>query len=519
MARRLSFAIAQPITIVGWFISSILLIALVVAATYSLKLPGQDRALTQAFYYAIIASGLYFLIAALMCVTVYGAYKGHYPQEFKLTMSQRTLMLQTISFMVYMVGGAAVFYRVEGWQFLDCVYFTNYTLLTVGIGDYAPQTHTGRALLFPYAIGGIVILGLVVGSIRSLVLERGKKKLGSRIIEKKRVALLKQMHKKDQHKKLTPIESEQQAAELGMTERERRKFEFELMRQIQDHASQWQKWNALFISGSAWLVLWLVGAVVFWKAEHAQEWSYFGALYFAYTSLLTIGYGDYKNFSNSGKPAFVFWSLLAVPTLTIVISHMGDTVVKSIRDLTDYLGQFTVLPGENPTKQRAKQILTSTTRPFRGKQGREQIMNEPPGLLGEKEDDNTQHTDGHQAMENVADRLASDVEKEELTAASEAVQRGDEIGKEAHEYHYQLIREFRNVMKHLDENPPRRYTYEEWAWFLKLMGEDEDNHASHRKPPIEVRNDYRGGKMPDMQMGCMDDRVQEKKGWSWLGNR
>lgn len=516
MARRLSFSIAQPITIVGWFISSFLLIALVVTATYSLKLPGQDRALTQAFYYAIIAAGLYFIIATLMCVTVYGAYKGHYTQEFKLTMSQRTLMLQTVSFMVYMLAGAAVFYRVEGWQYLDSVYFTNYTLLTVGIGDYAPQTHLGRALLFPYAIGGIVILGLVVGSIRSLVLERGKKKLGSRMIEKKRVQLLKKMYKKGQHHKLTPISSDEMANELGMTERERRKFEFELMRQIQDHASQRQKWNALFISGSAWLVLWLVGAVVFWKAEHAQEWSYFGAVYFAYTSLLTIGYGDYKNFSNSGKPAFVFWSLLAVPTLTIVISNMGDTIVKAIRDLTNYLGEFTILPGENPTKQRAKQLLTSVSSRLGKDEPRERMMDEPPGMLGEKEE---QGNEGPSREAIATDRLAGAVEEDEIEAAGEAERRGDEVSKDAHEYHYQLIREFRNVMQHLNETPPRRYTYEEWAWFLKLMGEDEDNQTSHRKAPINVRGSGEAKGEPDMQQGTTDDKEREKLQWSWLGNR
>lgn len=514
MARRLSFAIAQPITIVGWFISSILLIALVFAASFGLALPGEDRALTQAFYYAVIAAGLYFIIAALMCVTVYGAYKGHYPQEFKLTMSQRTLMLQTISFMVYMLLGSLVFYKLEGWQYLDAVYFVNYTLLTVGIGSYAPQTHSGRSFLFPYAIGGIVILGLVVGSIRSLVLERGKKKMGSRMMEKKRIQLIKKMQKKGQHQKLTPIGSDEQADELGMTERERRKFEFELMRQIQDQASTRQKWNALFISGSAWMVLWFVGAVVFWKAEHQQEWSYFGALYFAYTSLLTIGYGDYKNFSNSGKPAFVFWSLLAVPTLTIVISNMGDTVVKGIRDLTDYLGEFTILPGENPTRQRAKVLFKSATSKFGRDQGKDDMMDQPPGMLGEKEG---QDQEGPNRETLATDRMAGEIEKEELEEATEAEKRGDQVAKEAHEYHYQLIREFRNVLKHLGETPPRRYTYEEWAWFLKLMGENEDNPSSHRKAPIHPRSEKRG--QPDMQQGTTDDSEQGKRQWSWIGNR
>jgi len=51
MARRLPFSIAQPITIVGWYISSFLLIGLLVAASHGLELPpGQDRALTQVRY-------------------------------------------------------------------------------------------------------------------------------------------------------------------------------------------------------------------------------------------------------------------------------------------------------------------------------------------------------------------------------------------------------------------------------------------------------------------------------------
>lgn len=86
--------------------------------------------------------------------------------------------------------------------------------------------------------------------------------------------------------------------------------------------------------------------MVFYAAEKNQQWSYFQSLYFAYTSLLTIGYGDFQPISNSGKPFFVFWSLLAVPTLTILISDMGETVVKAIKEATIWLGEITVLPNE-----------------------------------------------------------------------------------------------------------------------------------------------------------------------------
>ena len=499
MARRLSFPISQPITIIGWYIASILLIALVATSAHTLKVPGENRALTQAFYYAIIAAILYFLIASLMCVTVYGAYRGHYPKEFRLSPSQRTLMLQTISFMVYMVGGGAVYAKIEGWNFLDAVFFANYTLLTVGIGYYAPLTHLGRGLLFPYAIGGIIILGLVVGSIRSLVLERGKKKLGSRMVEKKRQALLKDMLRKDDMKKLDPLTGNSHRTKSGLTERERRREEFLLMREIQERASVRQKWTALVISGSAWFVLWFVGAVVFWKAEHEQEWSYFQSLYFAYVSLLTIGYGDFKLFSNSGKPFFVFWSLLAVPTLTILISNMGDTIVKVVRDLTIYLGEFTLLPGDVGIRQRLKTLINEIRN--------HTILSSGRTRFSKKE---------HHADEEKAS--ATDNEEHEKSIPVRDVEKsGGDLTKNMHEYHYLLVKELRNIMKHLDENPPRQYSYEEWAWFLKLMGQDEASAKSHRKPPIVV--DKRKDEGPDTQQAQTDENDQSSHPWSWLGNR
>jgi potassium channel subfamily K len=286
-------------------------------------------------------------------------------------MSQRTLMLQTISFLVYLLVGSVIYSHIEGWYFLDAVYWADFTLLTVGIGNIAPSTDLGRGLLFPYAIGGIIILGLVIGSIRSLVLERGKAKLGARILEKERERIIRKVQRK-KAALLIPItgkkSKESEHPELdGCTERERREREFNLMRKVQENAAARRRWTALAVSGTTWFFLWFAGAAVFQvhtpsplpshvqqaltdnqaTEANAQQWSYYQGLYFSYTSLLTIGYGDLYPVSNAGKPFFVFWSLLAIPSLTILISNMGDTIVKGIRDLTLWIGTVTVLPSEH----------------------------------------------------------------------------------------------------------------------------------------------------------------------------
>lgn len=371
MAKRVRFVIAQPITIAGFWLASILLIALLAyASTDNFKEPGvEDQALTQAFYYGVFAAGLYQIISYLMCFTVWGAYRGAYSKDFELTVAQRTLMLQTISFLVYLEIGALVYCKIEGWKFLDAVYFMDFTLLTVGIGDYSPATHLGRSLLFPIAVGGIITIGLVVSSIRSLVLERGAEKMSARVTEKTRRRVIAQVTatQKKGHKPKKPFRSLGEDALNGLSEDpvddheeelRRRRTEFQAMRSVQEMAAKEQRYIGLAISIMAFAILWFVGAAVFWQAEKNQNWSYFESLYFAYTSILTIGYGDFYTMSNSGKPFFVFWSLLSVPALTILISNMGDTVVKGVKDVTIWLGEISVLPSTDArTRDRVKKGL------------------------------------------------------------------------------------------------------------------------------------------------------------------
>lgn len=261
MARRVPFKVAQPVTIVGFWLASALLIGLIAVASTNFHAQGvENQALTQAYYYAIFAAGLYQIISYLMCVTVYGAYRGHYSKEFKLTVAQRTLMLQTIAFLVYQLLGALVYSHVEGWKFLDAVYWADFTSLTIGIGaDFVPMTNVGRGLLFPFAMGGIIILGLVVSSIRSLILDRGKKKMAARLTEKTRARLIKEVENIAREKsrlKAHMIGLDKNTAKALATkpgdeevdELDRRQAEFEAMRRVQEKAATERKYLSLTVS-------------------------------------------------------------------------------------------------------------------------------------------------------------------------------------------------------------------------------------------------------------------------------
>ena len=242
MSMRLKFMIAQPISIIGFFLASVFLIidlAVEVSSPNfhlspdSPAFPAASHALSSAFYFAIEAAVIYMIISILLCLTLLGTFLGHYKAEFRLTIAQRTLMLQTMAFVTYLLLGALVFSHVEGWLFLDGVYWADITLLTIGLGsDYHPSTHTGRTLLFFFAIGGIIIIGLVIGSIRTLVLERGKAKMSARMIEKHRLRAVNSVDPAKHRIRISALQTmEFDNSELNKSKR--RHLEFNVMRRVQ----------------------------------------------------------------------------------------------------------------------------------------------------------------------------------------------------------------------------------------------------------------------------------------------
>lgn len=302
-----------------------------------------------------------------------------------------------------------MFSSLEGWSYVDGVYFSDYTLLTIGLGSDFPLKRTvSRALLIPYAAGGILILGLVIGSVRGLFLERGKSEFHGRTIHKERNKILKGLDS-------SKVNSQK---------------EFELMREFQRKADKIGRYWGLGLSFSAFLFLWLVGAMVF---MYCEKWTYFDALYFAFTSLLTIGYGDFIPGKHSfSKPFFVIWSLVAVPSVTILISNMGDTVVGWFNKGTLWLGQRTILP--------ERQVIPESLN---------EKSPESNNQLGER---NLEVLDGDDGPTGQIGR------QEQVRIQMSKI----------------LVKEIAKLAKDINTKPPKLYGWKEWERFLELLGEGGD---------------------------------------------
>ncbi|CAK1360843.1 unnamed protein product [Cercospora beticola] len=503
---------------------------------------------TQGFWYAILAAVSYLICAAGLMVNMLGFWLGHYPHRFTLTDSQRTLILQTMMFSVWLAAGGAIFSAVEygpgtetddesdgttsaKWSFVNALYFSDVTILTVGFGDFYPQSNVGRGLVFPYSVGGIVVLGLMISSITAFVRELGtenvvkghKERTRARTIDRtaKSSLELERMRTADNDRQTAVstvfdagnsslprsprsddgshgaasgdyrrLRSKTAARRATTWAPHRRVFSsrpprlvllraekdrFEAMRRIQRSTSRFKKWYGLLMSVLAFGFLWCIGAVVFWQAEKstANEMTYFKALYFGYVSLLTIGYGDLAPKSNAGRPFFVFWSLIAVPTMTILVGDLSDTIVRQFKQGTSGIADFTVLPQKGIWRQ----LLNRQPRVIAFMQARKERKQ-----LEEGKEEGLPY--GPEPDDEVSQPTIDELASEDTTRAELA---------------HRLARSIKQVSQDVKNGRGKKYTYEEWVEFTRLIrftADKEDNELAEDEDLVEW--DWLGERSPMM---------------------
>jgi hypothetical protein len=68
--------------------------------------------------------------------------------------------------------GTMAYHWMEGWSFLDSMYFCVVSLATVGYGDYTPTTPVSKVFTMVYLVNGIAILVALFDRIRTVRTQR-----------------------------------------------------------------------------------------------------------------------------------------------------------------------------------------------------------------------------------------------------------------------------------------------------------------------------------------------------------
>jgi hypothetical protein len=86
-------------------------------------------------------------------------FRGHHEQELKREKDKvkRKLFYALLLLATIYIIAIELFHYVEGWDWLDSIYFTTSTITTVGYGDITPQTQLGRMITIPLMLVGIAV--------------------------------------------------------------------------------------------------------------------------------------------------------------------------------------------------------------------------------------------------------------------------------------------------------------------------------------------------------------------------
>ncbi|THC92962.1 hypothetical protein EYZ11_007553 [Aspergillus tanneri] len=467
--RIIRYIVALPASIILWSLATAILIGATSSVhIYAGPIP-PNQTYSQAYWYAVIAAVLYFILTVILMINMVGYFLGHYPQYFALTDGQRTLILQTTALGIWLLVGAAVFQKVIGISIAEALYFCDITILTIGFGDVTPKTAAGRGLVFPYAVVGIIILGLVVGSISNIVRDLQDTNVVRKHIERRREATIEhslidedaqkrsnatpdasQIAYRPKHTRKNPVISKVTAFYRGSLGRPKtivmkeEKDRFNAMRDIQYETALFSRWYHLILSLIAFGLLWACGALVFWAME--KEISYFEALYFGFVSLLTIGYGDVAPTTNAAKPFFVVWSIIAIPTMTSLISEMSNTIVSVFKHGTSQVADWTVLPHYGKYKAFWRKFPPIHAYLEKREENKRIAQGFPVGL-----DNGEEGPDGESGPARSIEELTSDL----LSSDFELAQR--------------LAFAIRRTARDAVNGHPKRYSYEEWAEFTRMI--------------------------------------------------
>ena len=84
-------------------------------------------------------------------------------------------LLYTTTFILLM--GMMAYHHLEGWDYVDALYFSIITLTTIGYGDFSPQTTGGKLFTIFYIIVGV---GMILTFINTVYHHFEKEQLAKR---------------------------------------------------------------------------------------------------------------------------------------------------------------------------------------------------------------------------------------------------------------------------------------------------------------------------------------------------
>ena len=207
--------------------------------------------------------------------------------------------------LIIISSGTFIFHWLEGWDYLDSLYFVIITLTTIGYGDLVPTTTLSKVITIFYGINGIVLLLVLFDLIRRV---RSAEFMKQAQMRKQPYPAVAKKNADDAQPATPKMTENLQTPPIGKPSGKgivkntiTKLFLLDLLRDTQ---SRW----VLFFAA----VVIALGGLAFYNVE---GWSFFNSIYFMFITMTTIGYGDFSPDSDWGKVLTIFFGLNGIVVL------------------------------------------------------------------------------------------------------------------------------------------------------------------------------------------------------------
>ena len=222
-------------------------------------------------------------------------------------------VLASVLLAAVLILGAVMFMLAEDWTFMEALYMAMITGTTVGLGDFSPQTKTGRALFIPYAFVSVSVAAYTISVIQHLVTASAFRKS----VEAK-AGTHESLGTGNAHDSVSYSirlsTAALQASRMGVVARS-------VQTQIRRIPKVARQFAFLLIA----LAVLLAGGAAYIAPE--EGWTWFEGVYALYLISSTVGFGDFVPTKTRTRIFCMAYSVLGLALMTTAVSLMASVSV------------------------------------------------------------------------------------------------------------------------------------------------------------------------------------------------